>query len=232
MRPLCGITGRSAREKSRAAGHEVAGVSSPPFATSRATTGEALPDRLRAAAEAAGVPWRASRGLRAETLPAGVDLIIAAHSHDFIGRATRLRAEFGAVGFHPSLLPLHRGRDAIRWAVHMRERVTGGSMYWLTDTTDGGPIAAQAHAFIRPSDTPEELWRRELFPLGLRLVARVLADLGRGVMVAVPQEEALATWEPSWSRAPLHRPELPMLGDGRATSVEIARELSELHPGG
>jgi hypothetical protein len=30
--------------------------------------------------------------------------------------------------------------------------------------------------------------------------------------VADPQDERCATWEPSWERAPLHRPELPELG--------------------
>ena len=49
----------------------------------------------------------------------------AAHSHDFIGRKTRALSRLGALGYHPSLLPLHRGRDAIRWAVHMRVRCLG-----------------------------------------------------------------------------------------------------------
>jgi hypothetical protein len=53
-----------------------------------------------------------------------------------------------------------------------------------------------------------------LFPLGLRLISRVLADLSTGRKVAVPQDETLATWEPSWDRPPIFRPELPELGVG------------------
>lgn len=205
-------------------GHDVAGVSSPPWARASTTTGDALPDRLRAAAERAGVPWMAAGTLRAETLPDGVDIILAAHAHDFIGRRTRLRARGGAIGYHPSLLPLHRGRDAVRWALHMGDRLTGGTIYRLTDSVDAGPVLAQRHVFIRPGDTAEELWRRELFPLGVYLFGCVLDELaglaGRDALDdqlarETPQDEALATWEPSWERAPLARPDVLLLGAGR-----------------
>jgi methionyl-tRNA formyltransferase len=206
--------GAAVLEVALARGHEVVGVSSPPLAAGCTTTGEPLPDRLRDAAARAGVPWMPSGTLSAESLPPRVDLIVAAHSHDFIGRRTRLRAERGAIGYHPSLLPRHRGRDAIRWAIHMGERVTGGSIYRLTDNVDSGPVIAQEHVFIRPGDTAEELWRRELFELGVRLFDRVLTS-GWRIEDEVPQDEALATWEPSWERAPMRRPDLLLIGDGR-----------------
>ena len=193
----------------RLLGLEVAGVSAPPFGSDGKRA-----DRLREAAEKAEVPWMPSGTLTADTLPAGIDLIICAHSHDFVGQRTRLKARLGAIGYHPSLLPLHRGRDAVRWAIKMGDRVTGGSIYWLTDNIDAGPIAAQSWCFIRPDDTPEELWRRDLFPLGLMLMEKCLCDLRRGVIVAVPQDEKLASWEPSFDRAPLHRPDLLLIGHG------------------
>ena len=190
-------------------GVSVAGVCSPPFSTGGVTR-----DRLRCAAENDGVLWLPSGSLKAETLPDGVDLILAAHSHDFIGRRTRLRARIGVLGFHPSLLPLHRGRDAVRWAIHCRDKVTGGTLYWLTDNMDCGPVAAQQHCFIRPGDTPEGLWRRELFPLGLSLFRLALADLKAGRIVAHPQRREIATYEPSFDRPPVFRPDLLMIGPG------------------
>lgn len=204
----------------RAEGHEVVAVAAPGLSSSYATTGEQLPDRLRFAAQLAGVPWIPSDLLRADTVPKGTDLIIAAHSHAFLGRKTRARAALGAIGYHPSLLPVHRGRDAVRWTIQMRERITGGTVFWLNDTADSGPIAAQAHAFVRPRDTATALWREVLFPLGLRLIKKVLADLSAGRKVAIPQDSSLATWEPSWDRPPIFRPELPELGDG-SPSVQM-----------
>jgi methionyl-tRNA formyltransferase len=218
--------GAAAFELCRARGHEVVGVSAPEHRARG--TAVSLPDRLRQAAEDAAVPWMPAGTLTAETLPDGVDLIIAAHSHDFIGRRTRLRSRLGGVGYHPSLLPLHRGRDAIQWALKMGERITGGSIYWLSDNIDAGDIAAQDWCFIRPDDDAETLWRRDLFPIGLHLFDRVLDDLERGVVVSVPQDELLATWEPSWKRPPLRRPDLLLLGDGRRDGFHVERERSAL----
>lgn len=192
-------------------GHTIVGVSAP-FADAKGR-----PDRLMNAATIAGLPVMRAGRLNADTLPAGVDLIVAAHSHDFIGEKTRLRARYGAIGYHPSLLPVHRGRDAVRWAVRLRERITGGSIYWLSNTVDGGPIAAQRPVFIRPDDTAEELWRRDLAPLGVNLILQVTNDIACGRIVKVEQDEALATWEPALGVAPLHRPDLIMLGYGTST---------------
>lgn len=196
-----------------ASGHKLVCVSSPPGT-----------DRLKAEVERMGLPWMPAGTLTSHTLPSGVDLIVAAHSHDFIGRATRLRARLGAVGYHPSLLPRHRGRDAVAWAVRMGDTVTGGSVYWLSDTVDGGDIAAQDWCFVRREDTPSELWRRDLFPMGLRLIERTLNDLARGVMVRIPQDDSLATWEPALDVPPLRRPDLPMLSDGRDAGYTVIRE--------
>lgn len=199
-------------------GHEVVGVCAPAHRDERVRLfvggPNDKPDRLRAVAQDAGAPWLEAGNLKDDTLPPGVDLIIAAHSHDFIGRKTRLRARFGAIGYHPSLLPLHRGRDAVKWAIKLRERVTGGTVFWLNDTVDGGPVAAQDWCFIRPDDTPDELWRRELQPMGLRLVERTLKYIAAGVLVQIPQDPALATWEPALDPPPLYRPDLAMLGGG------------------
>lgn len=188
-------------------GQEVLGVSAPP----ESTHGRA--DRLWGLATDQRLPLMPAGTLRAETLPDGVDLIVAAHSHDFIGRRTRARAKLGAIGYHPSLLPLHRGRDAIRWTIRMGEKIAGGSVYWLTDTVDGGPIAAQDWCFVRPGDTAQDLWRRDLQPMGLRLLRRTIGDIERGVLVQVPQDAALATWEPAIEQPPLFRPDLLMIGN-------------------
>lgn len=185
-------------------GHQLAGVSAPPAHGDRedALWGLATDERL---------PRLPAGALNASTMPPDVDLIVCAHSHDFVGRGTRLRARHGALGYHPSLLPLHRGRDAVRWAVKMGDRVTGGSVYWLSDTVDGGPIAAQEFVFVRPGETAPELWRRALHPLGVALLARVVDDVSAGRAARVPQDEALATWEPSMGRPPLRRPDLTLL---------------------
>ena len=194
----------------RQRGHEVVGVSAPYRGPDR----EAGSDPLHGRAVRQGVPVVRAGNLDHRTLPDDVDLLIAAHSHDFIGRLTRQRCRLGAIGYHPSLLPLHRGRDAVRWTVRMRERVAGGTVFWLDDTVDGGPVAAQDFCLVRPEDTPDSLWRRELFPMGVALLERALADLEEGVMGREAQDDSLATWEPSLDPPPLRRPDLVEIGPG------------------
>ena len=66
--------------------------------------------------------------------------------------------------------------------------------------------------FVLPGETPERLWRDKLAPLGVRLTLKVLEDLAAGRIVARRQDEACATWEPSWTRPPLARPDLDLIG--------------------
>jgi len=178
--------GTEVLELVRRRGHEVVGCCAP----------EA--DRL---AKAAGDLVVAPTQLTPDALPDGLDLIVCAHAHIFVKAALRERARLGAIGYHPSLLPRHRGRDAVVWTIKMGDPIAGGSIYWLDDGADTGPIAAQEHCFVHPGDTADTLWRRALGPLGLQLFDQVLADLEQGRVVRQPQDEAAATWEPSY-RAP------------------------------
>lgn len=189
--------GAAALERILAAGHDVAQVFAPPG------------DRLDFFARQKAVP--VSERLVADALVDGLDLIVCAHAHVYVSDKARDRTLLGAIGYHPSLLPRHRGRDAVKWTVHMGDPIAGGSVYWLTNRVDGGPIAAADWCHVAPRTTASDLWRDQLFPMGLRLLECVLADLDRGVLVRVDQDEANATWEPSWDRPPVERPDLIQL---------------------
>ena len=169
-------------------GFEVAGVIAP------------LDSGLYREAAEAGIPVEILGGrVKARHIPAGVDLILTAHCHAFITSGARAAAKLGALGYHPSLLPRHRGRDAVRWTIHMRDAIAGGTVFWLDDGADTGPIAAQEFCHVLPGDNAERLWRRDLAPMGIRLFDRVLLALRGGVAAASPQVEQAATWEPSFS---------------------------------
>ena len=180
---------------------EICGVWSPAFSRGHE-------DRLKRKARLYELPWRRGGTLSASSLPDNIDLIIAAHSHDYIGRATRQRLRIGAIGYHPSLLPLHRGRSAIEWTIKMGDKIAGGSTFWLNDTVDGGPIINQDLCFVKPTDDAWALWTRELFPMGIRLLSKALDDISNGSAKRTPQDKSLATWEPGIDAPPLYRPEL------------------------
>ncbi|HWH18303.1 MAG TPA: formyltransferase family protein [Allosphingosinicella sp.] len=172
-----------------ARGFEVAGVAAP-----------SVEDRFAKAAQQRGIePNVAPRRLAGDMVPDGVDLIVCAHAHCYVSREARARAAIGAIGYHPSLLPLHRGRDAIRWALHMRDRVTGGTVYWMDDGADTGPIALQDWCHVRPDDDAGTIWRRELGPMGVRLLLSAIELVRDGRCPSKPQRDDLATWEPAFA---------------------------------
>ena len=86
----------------------------------------------------------------------------------------------------------------------MRDPIAGGTVYWMDDGMDTGPIAAQDFCRVRPDDDAAILWQRRLAPLGLELLEKTLADLDRGIITAIPQDESWATWEPAFSGSARH----------------------------
>lgn len=156
--------------------------------------------------------------LNAETMPSDVDLGIAAHSFDFIGKKTRYLAKYGWIGYHPSLLPRHRGKSSIEWAIRMGDAITGGTVYWLNSGLDRGDIAYQDWCFIDPKlflEKPREaariLWRENLLDMGVKLLSRAICDIQNGRIIRTPQQEAFATYEPCTDLEPIYRPDLLMV---------------------
>jgi methionyl-tRNA formyltransferase len=204
---LCGQKsfGAAVLKRLLADGHEVVGVAAPPQ--------EQYFDKIKIAAIKAGIQLIIdSDRLRSADIPAGTDLIVAAHSHQFISAKTLARARLGGIGFHPSALPRHRGRDAVRWAVAMGDSITGGSVYWLSDVVDGGDLQARQFVFIGRGWDYHRLWR-ELFPLGVAMLSDAVKDIAEGKINRIPQSAKNATWEPAYDEHKrLFRPELLQLG--------------------
>lgn len=184
-------------------GHTITGIAPPPQ--------EKYKDKMTGFAMLKGIPIVSDCDkLVSADIPDETELVISAHSHWIISDKILEKCKYGGIGFHPSLLPLHRGQDAVRWAVHMGDRVTGGSIYKLTKDCDKGDILLQKHIFINREWDYHELWRR-LFPLGVDLICEAVHLIESGNLVWIEQDEQYATWEPSWSRARLKRGELLQL---------------------
>lgn len=144
-----------------------------------------IDDRLALLAQAHQVAVRiAPKQLQANDVPQGTDLILCAHAHCYVTKEARQKAQLGALGYHPSLLPVYKGKDAIAQAIAHNETITGGSLYWLDDGWDTGQVFMQQQCSILPSDTAPTLWQRDLAPLALELFSRALDDL-------MPQTEAV-----------------------------------------
>jgi glycine cleavage system regulatory protein len=154
-------------------------------------------DRLAIAARAAGVAVHVLENPKmvpAEAIAEGTDLIIAAHTHARVSDGALARSRLGGVGYHPSLLPRHRGIAAVEWTILEGDPIAGGSVYHLADGWDAGAIAAQDWCFVAKGETARELWERALAPMGLALLSKV-AHIARlqGAVPAYPQDQRFAT---------------------------------------
>ena len=158
-------------------------------------------DRLAATARDAGIEVVVQANpklVAASEIADHTDLIVTAHSHARVSKQALAAAKLGGIGYHPSLLPRHRGLAAVEWTIKEGDPIAGGSVYHLAERMDAGAIAAQDWCFVRKGETARELWERALAPLGLRLLGEVI-DCAKihGIVPAKPQDEQFATKAPA-----------------------------------
>ncbi|MEO5696233.1 MAG: formyltransferase family protein, partial [Burkholderiaceae bacterium] len=165
----------------------------------------AADDRLAIAATAAGIHVHVLENPKivpGEAIAEGTDLIVAAHTHARVSNDALARSRLGGIGYHPSLLPRHRGIAAVEWTILEGDPIAGGSIYHLADGWDAGALAAQDWCFVKKGETARELWERALAPMGLKLLADVVRHArDHGLVPARPQDQTFATKAPMIRRA-------------------------------
>jgi methionyl-tRNA formyltransferase len=101
----------------------------------------------------------------------------------------------GTIQYHPSLLPKHRGRSSINWAIIQGEKVTGATIFWPDAGIDTGPILLQREVKIDPDDTVSTLYYNKLYPLGIEMILESVKLVKEGKAPRIPQDESQATYE-------------------------------------
>ena len=124
------------------------------------------------------------------------ELIVLANVTRILKAPEIAEAGLGVLCFHPSLLPRHRGGDAVYWTFKMGDKETGSTWFWVDEGIDTGPIAIQGSVPIPADSAPGKLYYETLVPLGAKLFEELLEKLERGERPSVPQDESKATYEP------------------------------------
>jgi methionyl-tRNA formyltransferase len=179
----------------------------------------AADDRLTLAAQAAGIAVHVldnPKMVPGEAIAEGTDLIIAAHTHARVSDEALARSRLGGIGYHPSLLPRHRGIAAVEWTILEGDVIAGGSVYHLADGWDAGAIAAQDWCFVNKGETARELWERALAPMGIALLSKVV-QIARleGRVPASQQDQRFAT------RAPMIRKAVVLTEESSPTTTSL-----------
>ncbi|MDD2920201.1 ACT domain-containing protein [Rhodoferax sp.] len=179
----------------------------------------AADDRLALAATKAGVPVHVMENPKlvpGDAIPEGTDLIVAAHTHARVSDEALARSRLGGIGYHPSLLPRHRGIAAVEWTILEGDPIAGGSIYHLADGWDAGAIAAQDWCFVAKGETARDLWERALAPMGLKLLTQVVRQArDQGTVPAFSQDTRFAT------RAPMIRRSVSLTEETQAPSTSL-----------
>ena len=189
-----GAFGTDTFEKLREAGHEVVAVAAPPKSLS------GRPDRLFAAAEAAGIPAFDTASLKDPEVVEALrktnpELGLMAFVQEFISMEVLNLPAHGTVQYHPSLLPKHRGRSSISWAIIQGEPKTGISIFWPDEGMDTGPILMQREVEIGPDATAGSLYYDALYPLGIEMLVESANLVASGNAPKIVQDESEATYE-------------------------------------
>ena len=164
----------------------------------------AADDRLAVAASKAGIPVHVLANPKivpGDAIPEGTGLIVAAHTHARVSDEALARSRLRGIGYHPSLLPRHRGIAAVEWTILSGDPIAGGSVYHLADGWDAGAVAKQDWCFVGKNETARELWERALAPMGLRLLTEVVREArDTGSIPEHKQDERFATRAPMIKR--------------------------------
>ena len=186
--------GQDVYSKLKEAGEEIVAVAAPAQSLSGRT------DRLRAAADADGTPAYETSKLRDAEVQSKLralspDLGVMVYVSDLIPVEVLNLPKHGTIQYHPSLLPRHRGRSSINWAIIQGETRTGASIFWPDAGWDTGPILLQREVAIGPDDTTGSLYYDKLYPMGIEMILESVKMVAAGKAPRIAQDESHATYE-------------------------------------
>jgi methionyl-tRNA formyltransferase len=175
-------------------GENIVAVYAPPDRKGKA-------DPIKDAAGAKGIPVHQPATYKddqvfAEYKALQPDLTVLAFVTDIIPPRFFETAARGAICYHPSILPRHRGSSAINWAVIMGDTRTGLTIFQPDGGIDTGPIILQKEITIQPEDTTGSLYFNHLFPMGVDAIVESIDLIRQGKAPKIVQDESLATYEP------------------------------------
>lgn len=111
-----------------------------------------------------------------------IDLVVLAGFLSIIGKEIIEAYDERIINVHPSLIPSFCGDGFYGLKVHEAAlqkgvKVTGATVHFVNEITDGGRIIAQKAVEVKEGDTPEILQRRVMEQAEWILLPKAVADL-------------------------------------------------------
>jgi methionyl-tRNA formyltransferase len=134
---------------------------------------------------------------------------------------------YGAVGFHPALLPENRGRAALPWVILRDLPQTGATLFHMDEGMDSGDIIIQRAIDVDPDETARSLYDK---------VANCLVDMMTEIAPFFINDQPLPGIPQDHGRATFTAKRTPKDGliDWNETAEKVwtlIRAVSEPYPG-
>lgn len=100
----------------------------------------------------------------------GADLLILANVTTLLPEAVFTTPRLGTICFHPSILPRHRGKNAVRDTLAAGDIVSGVSVFRVDSGIDTGPVLTSRTFAVPPGISAGGLYYRHLVPLGVEAI--------------------------------------------------------------
>ena len=97
------------------------------------------------------------------------------------------------IGYHPGPIPRLRGRAVIPWTILLNEPVSAGTLFWIDEGIDCGPILAQQFFHVAPDETASTLYGKHMAAL-TSMMRVTLHALTNGTAQKQIQDERCATY--------------------------------------
>lgn len=158
------------------------------------------PPPTKIVAEQYGIPVLQPSGIRTEEFlhelaALSPDLICVAAYGKILPKAVLEIPRFGCLNVHASLLPKYRGAAPVNWAIARGEEVAGITIMQMDEGMDTGDILLTREMPIDYDDTGETLTEK-LSLAGAELLLQAIAELKKGYLRSLKQDEAAATYAP------------------------------------
>lgn len=180
---------------------------------------------------AASIPYRTTRDINSqETIEEIIgfhpDVVFCFGWSQLIRDRLLAVPPLGIIGYHPALLPKHRGRHPVIWALVLGLKETGSTFFFMDGGADSGDIVSQRRVPILDSDDAGSLYER-LMIIAKEQLTEFVPALADGCASRRKQDPAAAT---SWRKRGVADGRI----DWRMSScaiLNLVRALASPYPG-
>lgn len=124
-----------------------------------------------------------------------IDLLLVIGWSQILHEPLLEAVNYRALGMHPTLLPVGRGRAPIPWTIIKGLPVSGVTLFELAGDADTGRIAGQVSFAVAPNETATTLYAKSI-EAHRALIRKYWDDIVAGKINLVEQDESRAThWE-------------------------------------